>query len=93
MIQGNKQNMQVFEKKSSQEEFDFFYIKLPYETRTSLFHYLPSNRNSKLIHFVAWNVNLNWYFNKEYFKLKKKYTKSEQNHAKYAVFTQKFNLR
>ena len=53
----NKKNMKSFLKKLSNG--NRFFSKIPYETRTSLFHLLSSIRNSELILFVALNVTLN----------------------------------
>ena len=73
------QKVEKFYKKRAVIDFEFFFdIEAPYETRTRHFYRLSSARNTKLVHFLARNLSLKYFFNRKYVNLKKNHTKSEQ---------------
>ena len=83
----------VFKKRAFKWNSVFFIVNLLVRPELFFFARLSSIRNTILIQFLARIVILNYYFNRKNLNLKKNYTKSEQNHAKYPVFTQNFNPR
>ena len=86
--------MKSFLKKTAlKNNSGFFDSKLPYKTRDSLFIALLVLETQNW--FILWREIKVWiyFFYKKDLNLKKIYIKSEQNHAKYPVFTQNFKPR